>query len=153
MKLTSLSLSSTILKKLREMNINTEEKPPALSNTVWYNADDDFFHNNSRDRKIVESFIIQAYRELRSAYSKCQKSQHQESGRIGRYMECRTLEGLFKGICGNCKRSDHGRECSHGEDFIGVEQARVIEGASRNQPRATRNSQAAARGGNRAVGR
>ena len=103
-KLTSLSLAPALLKRLRAKGIDVEKEPSTLLSVVWYNSDDEFFYSNYRDRKIMESFVIQAYREERmDPYTKCEKSKHKESERLRRYLECRTLEGFFKGIYGNCK--------------------------------------------------
>ena len=145
-KLTSLGLAPALLKRLRAKGIDVEEEPPTLPSVVWYNSDDEFFYSNCRDRKIMESFVIQAYGEERmDPCTKCEKSKHEESGRLGRYLECRTLEGFFKGICGNCKRDDHGAECSHGEEWIAAEQKAAEKEASKNRPRDTRNSARAGR--------
>ena len=76
-----------------------------------------FIISNYRDRKIIESFVIQAYREERiDSYIKYEKSKHEKSGRLRRYLECRTLKGFFKGIYDNCKQDNHGAECLHGEE-------------------------------------
>ena len=61
--------------------------------------------------------MIQTYREERmDPYTKYEKSKYEELERLGRYLECRTLEGFFKGIYSNCKRDNHRVECSYGEE-------------------------------------
>ena len=140
-KLTSLSLTPALLKRLRAKGIDVEKEPPTLPSVVWYNSDDEFFYSNYRDRKIIKSFVIQAYKEERiNPYTKCEKSKHEESGRLRRYLKCRTLEGFFKGIYGNYKRDNHGAECSHREEWIATEQKAAKKEASKNRPRDTRNS-------------
>ena len=90
--------------------------------------------------------MIQVYGEERmDPYTKYKKSKHEESGQLGRYLECRTLEGFFKGICDNCKRDDHRAECSYGEEWIAAEQKAAEKEASKNQPHDTRNSARAGR--------
>ena len=90
--------------------------------------------------------MIQVYGEERmDLCTKYEKSKHEESGRLGRYLECWILEGFFKGICGNCKRDNHGVECSYEEKWIAAEQKAAKKETSKNWPRDTRNSARAGR--------
>ena len=54
-------------------------------------------------------------------YIKCKKLKYEKLGQLGRYLECRILEGFFKGIYGNCKQDNYGVECSYEEEWIAVE--------------------------------
>ena len=95
---------------------------------------------------MVESFLVQAFGEKRAPCTKCQKTAHEKSGRLAGYLECRTMGGLFGGICGNCKRKDHGRDCSHGEEYLAVEDARIQQAVLKSKQRTTRTSKRARMG-------
>ena len=138
--LAGFDVPTKVLRALQQTGIDTSSKPPKLTNKVWYSADKEFLGNSRSQRIIVASFIIQAYGGLHSdPCTKCLKTADKASGHLERYMECRTLPGLFNGICGNCKRDNHAELCSHGE-VVAAQQQRAMQREAPPKPRQTRNS-------------
>jgi Protein of unknown function (DUF3716) len=74
-------------------------------NDVYMQGAVSFYGTNIMERRVLESWMIQALGEKREVQCK-----HCEDGR-GHYRGCYTLRGLFGGACGNCKRGDRGGDC------------------------------------------
>lgn len=85
-----------------------DQKAP---NSVYVKADKEFCGANLTERRVVDSWIIQAYGKLRS--SQCEECVKGEAGK-GIYWGCYTLEGAANGACGNCKRGDRATQCGLG---------------------------------------
>ena len=60
----------------------------------------------------------------------------------GVFVNCRTLEGLLDGACGNYKKRDHGAQCSHSNAFKRAAEARE-KAFKKSGPRTTRAAQRA----------
>ena len=67
----------------------------------------DFNEGRPLERRLIESFVIQALGATRRKVCKACKA-----GK-GMYKQCRTAGDLFDGVCGNCKRRERCGECEY----------------------------------------
>ena len=56
---------------------------------------------------------MQAWGELETKRCKRCTIDEEDDEMSGGYLEYRTIDPLFNGCCGNCKRDEKGRECEH----------------------------------------
>jgi hypothetical protein len=69
------------------------------------------FDTASVERRLIESFVIQALGTTRrKVCDPCAEGK-------GIYKQCRTREGFFGGACGNCKRRERCGECNFSDVF------------------------------------
>jgi Protein of unknown function (DUF3716) len=133
-QLQDLNLAPALEKLLKGLGIDVEMPGLQLLNTVHLKYDEEFFYTNALDRRVVESFVIQAFGQDRTGCTHCIGQNGMPPKGI--YIECRTLAGFNKGGCGNCKRRDHSIQCTYHESQITLEEQRSktnSSGAARNR--------------------
>ena len=79
--------------------------------SVLLKGNADVQHVHDVERRLVESWAIQALGTTRRKI--CDPC---KAGK-GIYKDCRTVNGLLDGVCGNCKRRERCGECNHSEVF------------------------------------
>jgi hypothetical protein len=85
--------------------------PACGGKSVLLKKDIDFQKSHALERRVVESWAIQALGTTRRKPCKpCQEGK-------GIYKDCRTAKGLLGGVCGNCKRRERCGECEYSETW------------------------------------
>ena len=93
------------------------------TNTVYWNSSDPFFVKDYKSQKLCESWVIQAYGAIEPRRCKRCTIDTKDDELPNGYLECRTIDPVFEGCCGNCKRDEKGKQCDHNSTLKATKKA------------------------------
>jgi hypothetical protein len=95
---------------------------------AWYKKDEPVYATNAWERRICESFLIQAKGKRHN--NKCARCEEEKRS----YFECRTLEDQWDGAYDNYKKLGRETECSLSKEYIRMQKEAVKEEAAKQKP-------------------
>lgn len=131
-----MTTNASILEALQNKDWDTLERPEDGYYLVHMKPDTEFTNEDQKEPRCIAAWVIQSWGE--EAAEECTNC---ENGK-GVFVNCRTFKGLFDGACGNCKKRDHGAQCSHSNAFKRAAEARE-KAFQKPGPRTTRTAQKA----------